>query len=159
MVVTIRAAKPTDLPRAARLFTKVLRELPYYNSLAKEWETKKYTRGKLAEKLKLDSYSVILAQENPQSIIGFCFNHFDDFTVWIDWFGVDPSARKHGVGAGLLEETINTAKNRRAHKVWCDSRSNNQPSKNLLRKIGFRDLVEIKNHWYGQDFILWEKFV
>ena len=144
---------------ASKLFTKILQKLPYYNSLAKEYEAKKYTRRKLARNLKDDHHSVIVAKEGPRSIVGFCFNHFDDFTIWIDWFGVDRSARGRGVGVAILGETFKTAKERGAHKVWCDCRSSNQPSKNLLRKVGFRNLVEIKNHWYGQDFILWEKFI
>jgi hypothetical protein len=78
---------------------KVLRELPYYNSVAKEYEAKKCTRGKLAEKLKEDPYSVMVAEESPRGIVGLCFNHFDDFTIWIDWFGVDRSTRMRGVGA------------------------------------------------------------
>jgi hypothetical protein len=28
-----------------------------------------------------------------------------------------------------------------------------------LKKLGFREIIELKNHWYGQDFILWERFV
>jgi ribosomal protein S18 acetylase RimI-like enzyme len=48
---------------------------------------------------------------------------------------------------------------RGAHKVWCDSRANNAPAKSLFRKIGFRKIALIEKHWYGLDFILWERFV
>jgi len=27
----------------------------------------------------------------------------------------------------------------------------------MLRKLGFKPLCAVKNHWYGHDFYLWEK--
>lgn len=59
----------------------------------------------------------------------------------------------------LLLENFETSKKRGSHKIWCDSRSTNEPSKNLLRKVGFRENVEIKDHWYKQDFIFWQRYL
>lgn len=157
--VTVRVAKIEELPEVARLFSKILSGLPYSNSLAKKHEIQKYTAARLTEKLPQDPYSVLVATEKTGKIVGFCFNRFDDFTIWIDWFGVEPSERNKGVGMAILQATFETAGKRGAHKVWCDSGTSNEPSKNLLRKAGFREIVEIKKHWYEQDFILWERFV
>jgi ribosomal protein S18 acetylase RimI-like enzyme len=75
------------------------------------------------------------------------------------WFGVDPKARGNGIGKLLSEDTFETSKKRGAHKIWCDSRSTDESSKNLLRKVGFRENVEIKDHWYRQDFIFWQRYL
>ena len=159
MAVKVVRAEESDLPDTTRLFAEILREIPYYNALAKDSEAKKYTATALTKKLSEDPYSVLLAKDSDRKLVGFSFNHFDDYTIWIDWLGVDIIARQSGVGAAILRKTLQTAKKRRAHKVWCDSRASNEPSKSLLQKMEFTRLVEIKNHWYGQDFILWEKLV
>lgn len=155
----VREAKADELPQIAKLFSQILVSLPYYNSLAKENELKKYTPLRLAEKRCQDPCSVLVALEESGKIVGFCFNHFDDFTILLDWFGVEPSVRNKGIGEAILRATFETAKKRGAHKVWCDTRSSNEPSKNLLRKAGFKEIAEIKSHWYKQDFILWERLV
>ncbi|MDA4114009.1 MAG: GNAT family N-acetyltransferase [Thaumarchaeota archaeon] len=158
-MLKIVIAEESDLPDTARLFARVLREIPYYNALAKEGEAKKYTATTLARKLSEDPYSILVARNGDRKIVGFCISHFDDYTIWVDWYGVDTTRRRNGVGTALLKKTIQTATKRGAHKVWCDTRTINEPSKDLLQKMGFTRLVEIKNHWYGQDFILWERFV
>ena len=155
----IRRATEDELPKAMRLFQGILNDLPYYNDMAKDNERKKYSLLKLATRQAEDPYSVLVAVAESGEMVGFCFNHMDDFTVWIDWFGVVPSVRRRGIGLRVLNTVVETAQTRGVHKVWCDCRTSNEPSKKLLRKAGFRELVEIKNHWYGQDFILWEQFV
>jgi len=158
-MVKVVDAEEGDLPATARLFAGILREIPYYNALAKDGEVGKYTAKTLSRKISEDPHSVLVAKDVDGKIVGFSFNHFDDYTIWIDWLGVESTTRNSGVGAAMLRETLRTAPERRAHKVWCDTRTINEPSKNLLHKMGFGRLTEIKNHWYGQDFILWEKFV
>ncbi|MEM2292069.1 MAG: hypothetical protein QXG39_01510 [Candidatus Aenigmatarchaeota archaeon] len=91
--ITVRPAKIKELVDVYRLFSEVLNALPYYNSLAKKHELQKYVPLRLQEKISQDPYSVLIAVDNSGDIIGFCFNHFDDFTVWIDWFGVKATVR------------------------------------------------------------------
>ncbi len=157
--ITVRAARTDELAKVSELFQNILRELPYYNSLAKENEARKYTPEGLKFKIANEQYTVLVSLNSDENIIGFSFSHFDDYTVWIDWFGVDFSKRRNGVGMSILNGVFETARMFKAHKVWCDCRSNNLPSKNLLRKARFRKIALVKNHWYGQDFILWDRFL
>jgi ribosomal protein S18 acetylase RimI-like enzyme len=151
-------ARPPDVLKIYALFKKVVTTLPFYNEIAKQNEIKKYTPKKILEMIRKDKYSVLVAK-NGKKVVGFCFNQFDNYTIWIDWLGVDEKLRKDGIGTLIIERVITDARKRKAHKVWCDTRSNNEPSKNLMKKLGFREVIELKNHWYGQDFILWERFV
>lgn len=155
----VRLAKEDELVETSELFSEVLQDLQYYNSLAKENELKKYTPPKLSRKQEEDPYSVLVAIDKSGKIIGFCFSHFDDFTIWLDWFGTEQSVRDKGVGTAIVKHLLETAPKRNAHKVWCDTRTSNEKSKRLLRKLGFSEIAEVKNHWYKQDFILWERFV
>lgn len=159
MTASVGAAEKNDLAVSSRLFRRILRDMPYYNSSARWHEARKYSEKQLEKKTSEDPLSVLVAKDASGLVVGFCFNHFDDFTVWIDWFGVNPSYRTKGVGRAILSRTFETARKRGAHKVWCDSRANNEPSKSLLRNMGFREIALIEKHWYKLDFILWERFV
>ncbi len=154
-----RRPKESELPIVRKVFLDVIRDIPYYSALAKKDESRKYTVSKLATKLRKDRYSIVCALNGADDIIGFLFNHFDDYTIWLDWFGVSQNERNEGTGMLLLKELIETARQRGCHKIWCDCRTTNEPSKAILDKAGFRRIAEIKNHWYRQDFILWERFV
>jgi RimJ/RimL family protein N-acetyltransferase len=155
----VRIPRQDELRQIASMFSRILSNLPYYSSLAKENERAKYTSEKLAEKQALDKFSILVALNKSENIVGFCFSHFDDFTIWLDWFSVEPSERKKGVGTAIIQALLETATERHAHKIWCDTRSSNEPSKTFFRKLGFKEIAEVKDHWYRQDFILWERFV
>ena len=157
--ITVRRANTGELPRVRRAFLKVLNEIPYYNSLAKRDEARKYTVKKLEEKTNEDRDSIICALNEKGAIVGYLFNHFDDYTIWIDWFGVPKDKRRLGIGTLLLEYLFQSARQRNCHKIWCDTRASNIPSMITLKKAGFSSITEIKNHWYGQDFILWERLI
>ena len=153
----IQLALPQDIPRIAKLFRSVVEKLDYYSPKAIKNELIKYTEGELAKKQKDDPYSIILAKDEADEIVGFCFSRMDDSLVWLEWFGVSEKARHKGIARGLVRYLENTLKARDAHKVWCDCRTSNLKSANLLSSSGYLPLCTVKNHWYGQDFILWQK--
>ncbi len=154
--ISVRAATQREVPEVVSMFLEVLRLIPYYNELAKHDEAAKYTASNLRTRLRDDAYSVTVA-EDDSGLIGFAFTRFDDYVIWIEWFGVDPASRRRGVGSAIIQGLIRTAPTRKAHKIWCDTRITNEPAKATFRKNGFRQIAKLKNHWYGQDFILWER--
>lgn len=147
-----------DVSEVVDLFNEILSTLKYYNELAVKTEQAKYTVSKLEEKIKEDPLSVILIKENLL-IVGFCFNRFDDYTVWLEWFGVKSDYRRKGIANALLNELDKSALERQCHKVWCDCRTNNLISKKVLTSNGYLPIATVNNHWYGQDFILWNKLI
>ena len=102
-----------------------------------------------------DVDSVLVATVNTQ-IVGFCFSNIDDGLIWLSWFGVRPEYRRHGIGTALLNALDARAKRAGAHKVWCDCRTDNVASRATLADSGYREICTLVNHWYGQDFLLWE---
>ena len=142
----------------ASLFGEVLMSLPYYNEQAKASELVKYQATSLRDSAARDPDSVLVARDTSQ-VVGFCFNHNDDGIIWLSWFGVHPDYRRRGVGAALLTKLESTVREGRSHKIWCDCRTENEASKCALTKQGYTQLVTLLNHWYGQDFIIWEKLV
>jgi len=146
-------AEPVSL-----LFTQVLMALPYYNEVAKKAELEKYSPALLCDSISKEPDSVLVAKASSQ-MVGFCLSHYDDGLIWLSWFGVHPSYRHGGIGSALLKALEERVRARRLHKIWCDSRTENEASRSVLTSCGYTQLCIVRNHWYGQDFILWEKLV
>jgi ribosomal protein S18 acetylase RimI-like enzyme len=144
--------------RLCNLFRTTVDALPYYNERAKSSEIGKYTTDRLRQLALTDPGSVLVAHAEDQ-LAGFAINNLDDDTIWLSWFGVDKSFRGRGVGGELLQALERRTVLFGAHKIWCDSRTENVESKMALVKHGFQQICTIPDHWYRQDFILWEKRV
>lgn len=155
MQVTVSPMQSDEAGHAARIIQSVIESLPYYNDRAKAEELAKYSETELQALNRLDPDSVLLARIDG-TIVGFCLSRYDDGVIWLSWFGVVEGCRQQGVGRALLDALAATLPRRRAHKVWCDTRTENVRSQQVLERAGFRRIVQIANHWYGQDFILWE---
>jgi ribosomal protein S18 acetylase RimI-like enzyme len=147
-----------DADALSSVFGQILQSLPYYNQRAKTSEMAKYTPAKLKASVLGDPESVLVAKIRNQ-IVGLCFSHEDDDLIWLAWIGVHPSHQRKGVASVLLGTLVERAKRSASHKIWCDSRTDNDAAKALFSYHGYSQLCTIRNHWYGQDFILWEKLV
>ena len=155
---TIRPMQPEEAEQVAGLFRNIVIDLDYYTPEARENELERYAAENLEIKISNDPLSILVAICGD-ALAGFCISRWDDYTIWLEWVGVDPSFRKMGIAQILLEALEKDVKKRNAHKIWCDSRTSNQQSIELLERCGYKKIVEIKNHWYSQDFFLWHKEV
>lgn len=155
---SIRYAQKKDCDALSEAIAEVIKAIPYYNDLAKRNEVEKFTAPNLERKIDEDPYSIIVAHVNDR-IAGFCLSRFDDYTVWLEWFGVMPKFRGMGISNLLLKRLEETVAPRQCHKIWCDCRTSNEASIHILTAHGYRQLAIVTNHWYGQDFILWEKSI
>ena len=154
--IRVSAATNEELPRVLRWFRAMLDEIPYYNAIAKRDERAKHTISYLRDKLRADRYAVLVARDGSR-ILGFTISRFDDHLIWLEWLVVNSDSRRRGVASALIQKLIETAPKRNAHKIWCDTRTTNEPAKSTFRKNGFREIAEVKNHWYHEDYILWER--
>ncbi len=137
------------------LMQDTIRPLAYYNERAKHAELAKYSADGLRLLVAADAQAVLVARDRS-GLTGFCVSRFDDGTIWLSWFGTADGSRSRGIGASLLAALARTLPSRHAHKIWCDSRVDNTPSKSVLERAGFRCIATLTNHWYGQDYYLWE---
>jgi ribosomal protein S18 acetylase RimI-like enzyme len=144
-----------EIDALAALMRDTIQPLAYYNEHALRAELAKYAAHNLRALVAEESQAVLVARDSG-GLIGFCVSRFDDGTIWLSWFGTELRARGRGVGAALLAALATTMPARHAHKVWCDSRVDNTESKSVLERAGFRRIATLENHWYGQDYFLWE---
>lgn len=156
--VEVHHMQPKEADAVSQLFTDVVQSLSYYNEVAKSSEIAKYSADALRSLAAKDPHAVLVAKAGDK-LIGFCFSDVDDGPVWLAWFGVLKEFRNRHVGYLLLEELEKTVRIRRVHKIWCDCRTENEGARIVLAKMGYVELCTVRNHWYGQDFILWEKLV
>ena len=158
MPVEIMPMAAEEAATASELIGSLIQSLSYYNERARTEEVNKYTAPQLMEQISEDPDSVLLAKENEE-IVGFCISKYDDGLIWLSWFGVLSNHRKQGIGEKMLVALEESVHRRRSHKIWCDTRSVNVNAQSVLRKAGFVKIASLENHWYGQDFFLWEKVV
>jgi ribosomal protein S18 acetylase RimI-like enzyme len=159
-ILTQPVIRPMPRERAREvgdLIARVVKALPYYNERARREEVSKYGPAELAEIVTTEPLAVLTADVDGR-LAGFCISRYDDGLLWLAWFGVDEPFRRCGVGAALVGALENTLAERRAHKIWCDTRTDNVASQRLLTRFGFTRIAKLTNHWYGQDFYLWEKY-
>lgn len=158
VVSPVNISRPGEIEAVAAMFREVLEELPYYNAQAKAGELEKYSADKLRASALADRASILVARVD-QELAGFAFNHEDDETLWLSWFGVASRHRGRGIGHTLLRALDARTESAGYHKIWCDSRTTNEKSKSILTLHGYVQLCTLRDHWYRQDFILWEKRV
>lgn len=147
-----------DIPGMAELVQNIIQDTDYYSSEAKEAEKNKFSVENLQSLIKNDN-SIFLAAKEDDKLIGFIYGFFDCGTFWADWIGVLKENRRKGVALGLMRELEMILGDTKTRKVWCDTRSDNKESNAMLKKLGFERAAHLKEHWYGQDYYLWEKFL
>jgi ribosomal protein S18 acetylase RimI-like enzyme len=156
--VEFRLAKASDLSELYQVFVEIVGPFELYNLEARTAELKKYAPDKLLQLLEADTDSLIVASSEDR-IVGFAIIRPDDGPIWLCWFGTLPQCRKKGIGTGLINEVIARARARNAQKIWCDTRVENFASIAILEGLGFEKKCLLRNHWFNQDYIIWERFI
>ena len=120
-------------------------------------------RPELAERRKDQLQSadtlVLVAEENSE-LIGVAMGRVGEEGVsMLGFLGVRPKNREKGVATQLLDRFIEEARKRKAHKVWLYTAPNLQAAIRLYIKAGFVPEGYLRNHSYGQDLIIYSKFL
>jgi ribosomal protein S18 acetylase RimI-like enzyme len=148
--------EPEFAAATALLLEQTILESPFYSPLAKSEEIAGLTASKL---LAMPSEDVLLAVEN-NVVLGVLVSSTQEAgLLWLSWCVVSPAARGRGVAGALITAFHASAKARGVHKTWCDSRVDNAASARMLEKAGYRLVTTLEQHWYGLDYLIWERLV
>jgi ribosomal protein S18 acetylase RimI-like enzyme len=151
-----RYATVEDAKLAAALLRDIVAPFDIYNEEARSSEIAKFSATKIATRIEADPKSVILGYANGTPC-GFSITQDQHGPIWLEWYGVTLLQRRQGIGEAIVRHLINEGPTRRATKIWCDTHVSNISSMALFQKLGFHRLCTLYNHWYGQDFYLWER--
>ncbi len=140
----------------AELLKAAILESPFYSDWAKSEEMAGLSADKL---LTIPKEDVLIFLENDVVLGVLVSSHQEAGLLWLSWCVVSPSARGRGIAGMLIEAFHDSAKARGLHKTWCDSRVGNLASARMLEKAGYQVVATLKKHWYGLDFLIWERLV
>lgn len=140
----------------AELLKAAILESPFYSDWAKSEEMAGLTADKL---LTIPKENVLIFLENDV-VLGVLVSSSEEAgLLWLSWCVVSPAARGRGIAGALIEAFHASAKARGVHKTWCDSRVGNTASARMLEKAGYVVVATLKKHWYGLDYLIWERLV
>ncbi len=124
------------------------------NSFRTPWSINAFRREIMS---KYDTSHFLVARYKRKTIafIGFTYAANE---AHILTFAVHPKFRRRGVGAQLMEYTLDLAKSLGAEKITLDVRVSNLPAQSLYKKFGFK-IVSIRRKFYtdtGEDaYVMW----
>lgn len=103
---------------------------------------------------------VFLVAEERMEFIGVAIGRVgEDGLGVLGFLGVKPQYRRKGVGSSLLQQFIEEAKKRKAHKVWLLTAPSLKSAIRLYVKEGFVPEGYLRRHSHGQDLILYSKLL
>ena len=81
----------------------------------------------------------------------------DRSVMMFEWTFVNRHYRGRGIAKRMHKLAEKLAVSQGVRKIWGDSRASNYQALALERGLGIRTIGKLKKHWFGQDYILWEK--
>ena len=156
--MNIRQADLNDISDIVKLFSEVVNSLPYYNTSGKQLEIEAHNAIHLSNQMANEPGSIWVATESS-IIVGVAITGYDYGTAYLYWLVVDEKYRRQGIADKLLNAIESHWKDNNVHKMWCDTRTTNRPMIDFLSKHKWIGFTMLRNHWYNQDFYLWEKLI
>jgi len=103
---------------------------------------------------------IILAAEENREIVGVAFGRTSKGGVsWLGFIGVTSSYRSKGIGKALLQRYLEESKRQGSHKVSLNTAPQLKPAIRLYAAMGFLPEGLYRRHVYGQDLIIYSKFL
>ncbi len=150
--------KGQSIKEILNFIQEIINKTFYYSKFARSEEIKRFSPVLIRKELKDKNNLFLIAKDNDKTA-GILNGYYEAGMFWIDWVVVNPSSRRNGIAESLMNYLEGKLKKEKVHKIWCDCRTINKESVSLLKKLKFKKITKIKNHWYKQDFYLWQKYL
>jgi [ribosomal protein S18]-alanine N-acetyltransferase len=146
MRLKIRDATRRDLPKIMQIERRAFDQPWSLDSFVREFALP-FSRTTIA----------VFSAENSESIVGYLCRWLVVDEYHILNVAVDPSIRRKGIGARLMNDAIKEAKARSATLVSLEVRRSNLPARGLYRKFEFQER-RLRRNYYGpgEDAIVME---
>lgn len=155
--MTIRAATPADFALIHKELQDVILTSPFYNDRFKQHEAGRLTMGFLRNLHAIDPWHIMImcADGIPGGAI---ISDPELGSVFRLWSWVFPSHRQTKLGMFGMRAFDDHFDNGRFHKAFTFVRPENEVARMLLRRYGYVETALLKQHIFGQDYLLIEKF-
>ena len=155
--MTIRAATLADLDLVHRELTDVIHSSPHYSDHFKQYEAGRLNKTFLKGLMSVDPWHIMLmcADGVPG---GAMVSGPELGAIFRYWSWVFPSHRQSKLALFGMREFDAHWDNTRFHKAYTFVRPENDVARMLLKRYGYTETVLLKQHIFGQDYLLIEKF-
>lgn len=150
-----RAARFTEIPLLHQRLMEAIETSPFYNDAFKTFETQRLTEAYLGALHAADPYHLFLPTYEGE-IAGFMISGPEMGTLWLYWSYLFPELRKSGVAMASMRQFVAHWDHGRFHKVSTYTRPDNKIARRLMERYGYTLTVTLKQHMFGDDFMLYE---
>ncbi len=151
-----RAATLADVDLVHSELMAVIDESPHYNELFKAHEKARLTKNFLKSLIKADPWHVMLLLSEGQ-IGGALVSGPEYGAIFRYWSWIFPAFRQTRLGMHGMRAFDEHWDNSRFHKAYTFVRPENEVALALLRRYGYVETCVLKNHIFGQDYVVVEK--
>lgn len=147
----IRYMKPSDLPIIAQLESELFTSASWsLSALAQELNGP--DRAYYVCVGHLPSQSQLTENTVQDEILGYAGLWYGNTDAEVMTIGVRPQCQHFGLGRLLLNQLIETAKEKQCTRVLLEVRVDNKPAKHLYKTAGF-ECIGIRKHYYQPEDI------
>lgn len=153
--LVVRPAERRELGRIAALLRAEIAASEIYGAAFRAHEQRRMSAAFLEEVWAIDQGCVMVGLIEGE-IAAFSVCSLDNGIVWMHWGATLARFRRFGTALRASAAMVERFRGRCFSKLCTVSRIGNRRAEALLRRSGFRAACELRNHWFGEDFILWE---
>lgn len=148
------------IPSTYKLVYETIFSLPTYPRAGSEEQIRTFTPDRLKEHIKNPDRLNTIVIDNG-NVVGFLFGVIERLSnaniFYLEWNGITPLYRNKGIMQSMWNRMDMWSRDKGLEGILVDTLTNNQKMIRFLQKNNMNIWVELKNHWYGQDYFLWGK--
>ena len=152
-----RIATPADLEIIHRELIAVIWESPHYNETFKAYESARLTKGFLRALQDSDPRHVLVLTSDGEPGGGL-ISAPEYGAIFRMWSYIFPSHRQTRLGLHGMRVFDEVWDNGKFHKSFTWVRPENEVAMALLRRYGYEQTALLKQHLFGQDYAVMERF-
>lgn len=150
-----RPAKPHEIRMVHARLLEAIDASEFYCEEFKAYEKSRLTRAHLRNLMAVDPRHVLIALDHGTPV-GLQITGPELGTLWLYWSYMFPEARKHANAMRYLPALINLWNNDRFHKIATYTKPDNRVAIALSKRAKFEHVSTIKQHMFGEDYMLFE---
>lgn len=155
--ITKRAATPAELDLIHRELVDVIITSPHYNDAFKQHESARLSKSFLKGLMAIDPWHIMMMCTD--GVPGGAMISGPEFgAIFRYWSWVFPSHRHTKLGMFGMRAFDEHWNNTRFHKAYTYVRPENEIARLLLQRYGYQETALLKQHLFGQDYLLIERF-
>ena len=150
----VRAATLADIDIVHTRLMEAIDTSPHYTDRFKAFEKQRMGKRYLRTLLAVDPYHILIVVADNKPA-GFMITSPQYGALWLHWSYIFPEMRRASLAMAGLRALIAHWDNGQYHKISTYTKDGN-PAVALLKRFKFSLTANLKNHIFGEDYLLYE---